>query len=256
MYISEFKLFSASPYSVRTWPLYYDNPNYEIRTLTSDGKTACSVAMGTLNADLNYNPVCLDGSANSYVEQRVPTAILPADWTISIMASTGVLDGGTIFHYKEDDGNSGAADRISSMIFWYDSTTAYLEVYKSNNERIGYLTVANFFPTGANIYDFITILVSYDISKPEVKIFTNQGELGQVDLTGYQPNLGVPGTLRIGGAISMVKAGFEGQFICLSLFSYKSGPAETGYVNDECEPSYWISNPAATAGKHTRLPNS
>lgn len=240
--------YSADP--VASWPLFFDSPNFETLSATGGGKLGCSLTEGAVHPDLMYKSVIFNGNPRSYLEMNIASGLVPGDFAISVGVNLADMGSGTIFHYLESPNITDPAIRISEIIFWHNAFFGHVEVYEPGHKLIGTLTVTFPFEIGDDATEWVNVGLSYDFSKPEIKLLSSEGdELGKADLDSDKPKLSLPGVLRIGAAINNLSYPcFEGQMICLSLFDAKAGPAEIPKFLDYCDMSIWNASLLSSTG--------
>lgn len=203
---------------------------------------------------MGYTGLTLSGNINSYVQVEVSTANELQDFAISVTVYLLSITGGTIFHYRHDPNAAGGTlgGGVTDVILWFNSTTTVLEVYGPNNSSIGKFEKEFQFPSDT----WETVVLSYDISKGEMKVITKDGkDLEKVKLSVTKPQIGLPASLRVGAPFGgFSHQALHGHVICLVMHDTKLGHGDISGIVTEC-PSDRLSEvtTSSAGGKHTVL---
>lgn len=230
------------------WPLYYGDPELEISTNTSEGKSGCSVMEGIVHPALAYSGISFSGISQSYVDIEISSATAVEDFSITLSFYPLSTTGGTLFHYRYDPtGDNPVGGGITDVILSFNSTSVFLDAYGPSNTNIGFMSVEH--TVVASSWDMYS--VTYDISSSELKVISNiSHDLDKVKLSSSKPQLGLPGVLRVGAPIGNYPyKGLQGYAVCLVMHSKKFGHGELKNIIAECAEGSWNTSAVDSSGK-------
>jgi len=144
---------------------------------------------------------------------------------------------------------------IKDIILSYKVSASKLTVLGQNGEILGDFSVPAIV-TSANVGQWISVAIAYDLSKPEFKVITSSGVREAFILAGGQRPIGQPWTIRLGGPMAGVTTPmFAGQMICLAVYNGKLGDSDLNQYVDECSSSKLPSPYPTQQGKTNKQTN-